>query len=70
MSSAQKKDDVVTPYHQEPPAWRPLLHPGSASLGVPDYHPPRPGQEEDQMSDTHVKHGMQAKQIISNESFS
>ncbi|CAO1635781.1 unnamed protein product [Parajaminaea phylloscopi] len=57
--------------HQaKPPSWRPLLHPGSEDLSVPDYFPTKSGQLEDDMSEKTVKAGLPAKQAVNNESFS
>lgn len=46
------------------------MHPGSQALSVPDFYPPKAGQIEEDMSEVHVKHGIQAKQAVSNEGFS
>ncbi|OAX39947.1 hypothetical protein K503DRAFT_781763 [Rhizopogon vinicolor AM-OR11-026] len=43
-------------YESQPPTWLPKSH-RTADVGYPDYHPPCPGQDEDVLSDKHVKDG-------------
>ncbi|PWN18179.1 hypothetical protein BCV69DRAFT_315015 [Microstroma glucosiphilum] len=74
--------DPAVAYSPRPPAWRPLLHPGSEEVSYPDFYPSKTGkssdrdpergslQPEDDMSEAHVRQGMTAKQAVMNESFS
>ncbi|KAG8882040.1 RNA polymerase II mediator complex subunit [Tulasnella sp. 332] len=52
----------------KPPQWQSPWH-RAADLGYPDFHPPRPGQEEDSMADTVVKNGYVGKPIVQTDSF-
>ncbi|KAG8908829.1 RNA polymerase II mediator complex subunit [Tulasnella sp. 403] len=52
----------------QPPDWQLPWH-RTADLGYPDFHPPRPGQEEDSMAEAYVKQGYNAKAIVQTESF-
>ncbi|KAG9004810.1 RNA polymerase II mediator complex subunit [Tulasnella sp. JGI-2019a] len=51
-----------------PPQWQAPWH-RTADLGYPDFHPPRPGQEEDSMADAVVKGGYVGKPIVQTDSF-
>ncbi|KAF8972899.1 hypothetical protein BDZ97DRAFT_2053658 [Flammula alnicola] len=69
----EKKDEVqsvdLPVYESQPPAWLPKIH-ASADLGYVGFHPPRPGQDEDGLSDTNVKNGFILNQAVSVETFS
>ncbi|TFK74611.1 hypothetical protein BDN72DRAFT_955610 [Pluteus cervinus] len=56
-------------YESHPPNWLPKAH-LSADLGYPGFHPPRPGQEEDLLSEANVRHGFTAPQPVNAEHFS
>ncbi|KAF9484513.1 hypothetical protein BDN70DRAFT_872547 [Pholiota conissans] len=56
-------------YESHPPSWLPKIH-GSADLGYAGFHPPRPGQAEDVLSDSNVKNGYILGQAVSVETFS
>lgn len=43
-------------YESQPPPWLPKSH-RTADVGYPGFHPPRPGQDEDVLSDKHIKEG-------------
>lgn len=68
-TSAQSADEL-TPYQLKPPEWRPLLHPGSRHLGIPDFFPPRSGQPEDVISEATVRSGLTGKPVVASETFS
>ena len=40
------------------------------NLGYPDFYPPKPGQDEDQMTDENVKKGFNDSPFVQNEHFS
>ncbi|KAF8828838.1 hypothetical protein HHX47_DHR3000082 [Lentinula edodes] len=63
--------DSVTPpvFQLHPPEWLPKTH-SSADLGYPNFYPPRPGQEEDILSESNVKNGFVLPQIVLAETFS
>lgn len=76
-NKATVKDDrgsskpIVFDLH--PPAWRPRLHPGSRVLGAPDIYLRRPDQlppPEDDLSESNVKNGLNARPAVGNETFS
>lgn len=46
-----------------------LLRLTSYRAGYPDFHPPRPGQEEDSMAEAYVKNGYTAKGIVQTDNF-
>ena len=52
-----------------------LLLPGGRAVidyidtGYPDFHPPRPGQEEDSMAQDYVKNGFISKSIVTTDNF-
>lgn len=52
----------------QPPPWQAPYH-KTADLGYPDFHPPRPGQEEDSMAEAYVKNGYTAKGIVQTDNF-
>jgi len=72
--------DPIVKYEAEPPAWLTTSHstadlgqsfPCSITVrtltlrtGYPGFHPPRPDQEEDLLSDHNVKQGYSAAQVI------
>jgi len=72
-------DQTLALYESHPPKWLPKTH-GSADLGwtnnivdgiqltrypgYPGFHPPRPGQEEDILSEVNVKNGFVLQHLI------
>ncbi|KAF8875798.1 hypothetical protein CPB84DRAFT_1853156 [Gymnopilus junonius] len=69
----EKKEDKQLPalpvYQSRPPEWLPKLH-GSADLGYIGFHPPRPGQDEDGLSESNIKNGFILPHPVPVESFS
>ncbi|CAA7259196.1 unnamed protein product [Cyclocybe aegerita] len=69
----EKKDEkqaaALPVYELHPPGWLPKIH-GEADLGYPGFHPPRPGQDEDVLSETNIKNGFILSQPVSVETFS
>lgn len=63
------------PYHKTADLGGPLVLSVEVSLltsylaGYPDFHPPRPGQEEDSMAEAYVKNGYTAKGIVQTDNF-
>ncbi|KAJ8455905.1 hypothetical protein ONZ45_g18844 [Pleurotus djamor] len=55
-------------YDSRPPPWLPKAH-KHGELGYPGFHPPRPGQDEDILSEQNVKNGFVADHPVSAESF-
>ncbi|KIK68882.1 hypothetical protein GYMLUDRAFT_67582 [Collybiopsis luxurians FD-317 M1] len=63
-------DNVTLPVYQlHPPEWLPKTH-STADLGYPNFHPPRPGQDEDILSETNVKEGLTLLPVIQAETYS
>ncbi|TRM70308.1 hypothetical protein BD626DRAFT_448794 [Schizophyllum amplum] len=56
-------------YECVPPAWLPQLH-CTGDLGYTGFYPPKPGQDEDQLSEANVKKGFQHEQIVAGETLS
>ncbi|KAN0064708.1 RNA polymerase II mediator complex subunit [Thecaphora frezii] len=54
-------------YEFEPPAWRPSLHPTARLPRVPDLFPTRPGQAEDEFTQTTVRNGFSGSFGVVNE---
>ncbi|KAH7905552.1 hypothetical protein BJ138DRAFT_1072652 [Hygrophoropsis aurantiaca] len=61
-----KRDNPLPVYESHPPQWLPKSH-KSADIGYPGFYPPRPGQDEDILSETHVKNGFVLGQSVQNE---
>lgn len=68
VADSQSKDVQV--YRLTGPDWRPRLHPGSETLGVPDVQSTRDNQAEDDISESSVKNGFSVPQAVGNETFS
>ncbi|KAF5322492.1 hypothetical protein D9619_001365 [Psilocybe cf. subviscida] len=68
-----KRDEMqpnpLPAYEAHPPQWLPKIH-AEADLGYVGYHPPKPGQEEDALSENNVKNGYHLAQPVSVETFS
>ncbi|KAF5388867.1 hypothetical protein D9757_005681 [Collybiopsis confluens] len=56
-------------YELQPPEWLPKTH-NTADLGYPNFHPPRPGQDEDILSEVNLKNGFVMPQVIDAETYS
>ncbi|KAF8638047.1 hypothetical protein AX16_010679 [Volvariella volvacea WC 439] len=56
-------------YESHPPYWLPRAH-LTADLGYPGFHPPRPGQEEDVLTESNVRNGFTLNPQVQAESFS
>ncbi|KAG2121417.1 hypothetical protein BD769DRAFT_1629455 [Suillus cothurnatus] len=57
MKQEKRGQEPPSPiYESLPPPWLPKSH-KSADVGYPGFHPPRPGQDEDVLSDKHIKDG-------------
>lgn len=57
MKQEKRGQEPPSPiYESLPPAWLPKSH-KTADVGYPGFHPPRPGQDEDVLSDKHIKDG-------------
>ncbi|KAH7922771.1 hypothetical protein BV22DRAFT_1094076 [Leucogyrophana mollusca] len=56
MRQTRREKDPLPVYESHPPQWLPKSH-KSADIGYPGFYPPRPGQDEDILSETHVKNG-------------
>ncbi|KAF9567913.1 hypothetical protein CPC08DRAFT_813741 [Agrocybe pediades] len=65
----ETKAEPLSVYESHPPEWLPKIH-GTANLGYIGFHPPRPGQDEDSLSETNVKNGFILAQPVAVESFS
>jgi len=50
-------NEPLQTYHSAPPSWLPKIH-SHADLGYHGFQPPRPGQEEDILSQSNVKNGI------------
>ncbi|PWZ02056.1 hypothetical protein BCV70DRAFT_185819 [Testicularia cyperi] len=68
--AAAASDPPLEPYQQQPPDWRPSLHPKAPQHPVPDLFPTAPGQPEDDMSQISVRKGFVGRAYVRNESFS
>ncbi|CAG8558036.1 19105_t:CDS:2, partial [Racocetra fulgida] len=60
----------LLPYKLQPPKNLSALHKTSAELGYPDFYPPKPGQDEDQMTEENVQHGFTGALFVERESIS
>ncbi|KAF8590944.1 hypothetical protein K439DRAFT_1120420 [Ramaria rubella] len=69
MPRASGGKEPIDKYQTEPPPWLTTSH-SSADLGYHGFHPPRPNQEEDLLSDQNVKHGYSATHTIGAEYYS
>lgn len=73
-TSSVKPPPWQAPYHRTAdlgmlsPLYR-LLISDFVFPGYPDFHPPRPGQEEDSMAEAYVKQGYSAKAIVQTDNF-
>ncbi|KAL1745362.1 hypothetical protein HDZ31DRAFT_36596 [Schizophyllum fasciatum] len=56
-------------YECVPPPWLPQLH-RTADLGYTGFYPPKPGQDEDLLSETNIKKGFQLGQVVAGETLS
>ncbi|KAG1837915.1 hypothetical protein DFJ58DRAFT_862003 [Suillus subalutaceus] len=57
MKQEKRGQEPPSPiYESLPPPWLPKSH-RTADVGYPGFHPPRPGQDEDVLSDKHIKDG-------------
>ncbi|KAF9268799.1 hypothetical protein L218DRAFT_984144 [Marasmius fiardii PR-910] len=56
-------------YESHPPEWLPQAH-NEVDLGYSGFHPPRPGQEEDLLSENNVKNGYHLGFTVTAESYS
>ncbi|KAG1745538.1 uncharacterized protein EDB91DRAFT_1236376 [Suillus paluster] len=62
-----KREQEPSPiYESQPPPWLPKSH-RTADVGYPGFHPPRPGQDEDVLSDKHIKDGFLLPLPVSDE---
>ncbi|KIJ67463.1 hypothetical protein HYDPIDRAFT_108239 [Hydnomerulius pinastri MD-312] len=55
-NSTKREKDPLPVYESHPPSWIPASH-KSADVGYPGFHPPHPAQDEDVLSESHVKTG-------------
>ncbi|KAF5370753.1 hypothetical protein D9758_002110 [Tetrapyrgos nigripes] len=71
MSEQGDRSNPLPPpvYESYPPNWLPLSH-KHADIGYPGFFPPRPGQDEDVLSEYNVKNGYQLPSAISAETYS
>ncbi|CAG8548541.1 13525_t:CDS:10 [Dentiscutata erythropus] len=60
----------LSPYKLQPPKNLSALHKTSVELGYPDFYPPKPGQDEDLMTEQHVQQGFSGALFVDAESFS
>ncbi|KDR75321.1 hypothetical protein GALMADRAFT_249351 [Galerina marginata CBS 339.88] len=65
----EKQSATLPVYESHPPPWLPKIH-GTADLGYVGFHPPRPGQDEDGLSESNIKNGFILPQAVPVESFS
>ncbi|KAF9453917.1 hypothetical protein P691DRAFT_798859 [Macrolepiota fuliginosa MF-IS2] len=66
----ERKDEKQLPiYESQPPKWLPKSH-ATADLGYPGFFPPKPGQDEDLLSETRVRTGFVLGHQVSAETFS
>jgi len=56
-------------WRSAPPGWLDRTH-ASSDLGYPGFHPPRPGQEEDLLSDKYIRDGFSSASNVAAETFS
>ncbi|EGO25090.1 hypothetical protein SERLADRAFT_368519 [Serpula lacrymans var. lacrymans S7.9] len=56
MREGKKDKEPLPIYESHPPQWLPRTH-KSADVGYPGFYPPRPGQDEDILSEANVKNG-------------
>ncbi|KIM45096.1 hypothetical protein M413DRAFT_441761 [Hebeloma cylindrosporum] len=68
-NSDEKHSENLPVYESHPPAWLPKVH-ATADLGYVGFHPPRPGQDEDSLSENNVKNGFILGQPVAVEAFS
>ncbi|TFK44503.1 hypothetical protein BDQ12DRAFT_21589 [Crucibulum laeve] len=64
-----KQPDSLPVYESHPSGWVPSVH-KAADLGYAGFHPPRPGQDEDVLSESNVKNGFILGHSVSAETFS
>ncbi|KAF9070892.1 hypothetical protein BDP27DRAFT_1419656 [Rhodocollybia butyracea] len=69
MPQAFNDDTSLPVYRVHPPEWLPKTH-NSGDLGYPNFHPPRPGQDEDILSEANVKNGFILAQAVTAETYS
>ncbi|KAG7090909.1 hypothetical protein E1B28_009986 [Marasmius oreades] len=62
-------DQDLPAYESHPPEWLPKAH-NEVDLGYAGFHPPRPGQEEDLLSENNVKNGYHLGLTVTAESYS
>ncbi|CAG8715697.1 15001_t:CDS:2, partial [Cetraspora pellucida] len=60
----------LLPYKLRPPKNLSALHKTNADLGYPDFYPPKPGQDEDKMTEENVQHGFTGALFVDRESVS
>ncbi|CAG8628072.1 35177_t:CDS:10, partial [Racocetra persica] len=60
----------LLPYKLQPPKNLSALHKTSVELGYPDFYPPKPGQDEDQMTEENVQQGFTGAPFVVRESIS
>lgn len=66
----ERKDEKQLPiYESRPPKWLPKSH-ATADLGYPGFFPPKPGQDEDVLSEVRVRTGFVLGHQVSAETFS
>ncbi|KAL0956176.1 hypothetical protein HGRIS_002336 [Hohenbuehelia grisea] len=56
-------------YESHPPEWLPKTH-KTGELGYPGFHPPRPGQDEDLLTESNIKNGFTFAAPVAAETFS
>ncbi|KAJ3761793.1 hypothetical protein EV360DRAFT_37070 [Lentinula raphanica] len=69
MPEASSDDATPSIFQLHPPEWLPKTH-NSADLGYPNFYPPRPGQEEDILSESNVRNGFALPQVVSADTWS
>ncbi|THV06762.1 hypothetical protein K435DRAFT_711026 [Dendrothele bispora CBS 962.96] len=69
MSEPGEAHSSLPVYELCPPNWLPLSH-KHADIGYPGFFPPRPGQDEDVLSEVNVKNGFQLSYTTSAETYS
>ncbi|KAG1727617.1 hypothetical protein EDB19DRAFT_1897524 [Suillus lakei] len=67
MKQDKRGQELPSPiYESQPPPWLPKSH-RTADVGYPGFHPPRLGQDEDVLSDKHIKDGFLLPLPVSDE---
>ncbi|UZJ54979.1 hypothetical protein CBS101457_004299 [Exobasidium rhododendri] len=69
-AASPEKTERVDVFNLAGPAWRPRLHPGSKTIGVPDLYASRTNQTEDELSESSIRSGYSIPQCVGNETFS